>query len=110
MSIVVPSNWFYHYSSFADLKALLDTQSLPLTPLDQPDELNAALSLIQDVIVSTYPGLSANSFNINSINLPLYAYSLTPQKDSAGLWQNFNPDGGFAFSISPGSVIGFGNL
>ncbi len=94
-----PATPLFHYSSLADLTALLDTQSLTLTPLDQPDELNAVLSFIQNVIVTAYPALNANLFNIAPY--PVFSFSLTAQVDSANLWQNFYPAGGFAISIDP---------
>jgi len=96
-----PTTPLFHYSSMPDLKALLASQSLTLAPLDTSTELNAALSFIQSAIINAYPQLSADYFNLNNISsYPVFSYSLTGQKDSAALWQNFSPDGGFAYSIN----------
>ena len=101
MPATFPTTPLFHYSSMPDLKALLASQSLTLAPLDTTTELNAALSFIQGAIVSAYPQLSADYFNLDNIgSYPVFSYSLTGQKDSAALWQNFSPDGGFSFTSS----------
>jgi hypothetical protein len=101
MSTLFPSQPLFHYCSLAEFQAILDSQSLWLTPDDQQNELDMALGTIKAVIATGYPGLSTEGFNLDSASsLPVYAYLLSSQKDLGGLWQPYYPAGGFTISIN----------
>lgn len=106
----ISSTPLFHYSSLGGLKEILDNQSLWLSPLDESNELNSALTFIQHVITTTYPGVSADLFTMDRINqFPVYSFSLTTQKDLASEWQKFNPGNACSYSFDPAQLTAMVN-